>query len=729
MQHYHDIKGKLAKLLATEDLVVEHKQVDTAQFNVDTRVLTLPTWKISDNDVYDALVAHEVGHALYTPAREWFAEKKYQGVPMAFVNITEDVRIEKLMKRRYEGLGKTFHRGYSQLNQDDFFEIEGLDVDEFSFPDRINLHYKIGAFLCVNFTDEEQVIVDKIGQSETFEDALDIALELRDYCKEQEERNVEQVPAKVPTIPTGGGEEKMEDEGLDYDDQTVGQDTAPTSGEQEQGDYEEGDDEEGEDKVNGMEGGEHASEFDTLTVQNLESKLKKMVEKGDMESVYVQVPSIDLSKVTVSSDEIRQELGFYWQEEKKRRREYYKEHYQYCTPDYVNADPFAEVDQEFHDYKKSAAKEVNYLVKEFECKKSASAYARATTSKTGILDCTKLHTYKFNEDLFKKVTVVPDGKNHGLIFILDWSGSMSHIMLDTVKQLLNIVWFCKKVNIPFDVYAFSNEWFCGENAVEKCERKEDELFIGEDFGLLNFLSSSSKELDTDILNLYRLSSLWNRSYSSYYSAPRRLSLSGTPLNESVIALHKLIPDFKSRTGAEKVQCIVFTDGEAHQLRRNKTVNRRWEDEPYMGHAGIHANCFLRNRKTGRVTRFNHSWSDFTKVILDDLSSLFPEVNLIGFRVLQKRDASYFMRQHLNGFEEYKKMEKLQKDWRKNKCFALDNTGYAKYFGLSASALNEDTDFEVKEDAKKADIKRAFVKSLSAKKTNKKILNEFVDLIA
>ena len=213
MQHYHDIKGKLAKLLATEDLVVEHKQVDTAQFNVDTRVLTLPTWKISDNDVYDSLVAHEVGHALYTPAREWFAEKKYQGVPMAFVNITEDARIEKLMKRRYEGLGKTFHRGYSQLNQDDFFEIEGLDVDEFSFPDRINLHYKIGAFLCVNFTDEEQVIVDKIGQSETFEDALDVALELRDYCKEQEERNVEQAPAKVPSIPAACGEEKMEDEG------------------------------------------------------------------------------------------------------------------------------------------------------------------------------------------------------------------------------------------------------------------------------------------------------------------------------------------------------------------------------------------------------------------------------------------------------------------------------------------------------------------------------------
>ena len=36
-----EIKSQLAKLLATEDIVVEHKQCDTAQFNIQTRVLTL----------------------------------------------------------------------------------------------------------------------------------------------------------------------------------------------------------------------------------------------------------------------------------------------------------------------------------------------------------------------------------------------------------------------------------------------------------------------------------------------------------------------------------------------------------------------------------------------------------------------------------------------------------------------------------------------------------------
>ena len=62
-----EIKGNLARLLATENLVVEHKQTPTAYFNVDTRVLVLPKWDKASDVVYDMLVGHEVGHALFTP--------------------------------------------------------------------------------------------------------------------------------------------------------------------------------------------------------------------------------------------------------------------------------------------------------------------------------------------------------------------------------------------------------------------------------------------------------------------------------------------------------------------------------------------------------------------------------------------------------------------------------------------------------------------------------------
>ena len=71
-----EIKGNLARLLATENLVVEHKTTETAYFNVDTRVLVLPKWDKASDVVYDMLVGHEVGHALFTPNEDWREKAK-----------------------------------------------------------------------------------------------------------------------------------------------------------------------------------------------------------------------------------------------------------------------------------------------------------------------------------------------------------------------------------------------------------------------------------------------------------------------------------------------------------------------------------------------------------------------------------------------------------------------------------------------------------------------------
>ena len=121
----HEIKSQLAKLLATEDLVVEHRKVETACFNVHTRVLTLPMWEKASNKVYDMLVGHEVGHALYTPDENWIKEHK---IPPQFVNIVDDVRIEQLMNRRYAGISKTFYHGYKALYDQDFYDFECYDI-------------------------------------------------------------------------------------------------------------------------------------------------------------------------------------------------------------------------------------------------------------------------------------------------------------------------------------------------------------------------------------------------------------------------------------------------------------------------------------------------------------------------------------------------------------------------------------------------------------------------
>ncbi len=115
-------------------MIVEHRQTETACFNVETRVLTLPLWDKASSTVYDMLVGHEVGHALFTPNLDI-----PESIPMQFVNIVEDVRIEKLMKRRFPGLTKSFFKGYSEIHNDDFFALEGQDVNDMNLADRANL--------------------------------------------------------------------------------------------------------------------------------------------------------------------------------------------------------------------------------------------------------------------------------------------------------------------------------------------------------------------------------------------------------------------------------------------------------------------------------------------------------------------------------------------------------------------------------------------------------------
>ena len=90
--------------------------------------------------------------------------------------MTEDARIEKLMKRKYPGLSKDFFRGYEELDQDDFFSIKDEDLDLLPLVDRINLHFKIGAYSMMPFTSSETPLRDAVGAAETFEEAVAAAV-------------------------------------------------------------------------------------------------------------------------------------------------------------------------------------------------------------------------------------------------------------------------------------------------------------------------------------------------------------------------------------------------------------------------------------------------------------------------------------------------------------------------------------------------------------------------
>jgi hypothetical protein len=724
-----EVKGSLAKCLATENLIIEHKKVPTAMFDVDRRVLTLPNWDKASATVYDLLVGHEVGHALFTDNIDWTVD--YPEVPKDFVNVLEDVRVERLMKKKYPGLSRTFYNGYNELNADDFFSTKEENLDELTFIDRINLYYKIGAFHNIAFSDEENEFLTRAIKTETFDEVLKLAREIVEFVQYKRQ--------KVDNMPTQGGGEEMSGPGGEEVEGPQG--SSSENGENQDGQNQSNlqQDSQGQSQTEGesfgddmnksMEApngggfGQEASnthektnrdEMTSKTSRSFDEKSQDLVDKFAQETNYVELPKMNLETMVIPNDFIH-----------RKAKEYYE-----MKGTYV-AETFKVACQEYNTYKKSAEKEVSYLVKEFECKKSADQYARSSTARTGVLDTSKLHTYKFNEDLFKKISVVPDGKNHGLIFILDWSGSMSEFILDAYKQLLNLIWFCRKVNIPFEVYAFTLD---AHSYMELqphhppvYDRVPGVLAPENSFRLMNFFTSktNNRVLEEQLKNIW--CACW--SYQKRSGAvPPHLDLSGSPIGESLMALHSLIPDFQAKNKLQKVNVIFLTDGEGYQNSVTVARKGRYPDSPdYVGNTKHHRTA-IRDRKTGRVypSLDYDNFPRYAKVLLQTVKDRFPTVNVINFRITPGRDFAMCHRWYGTGVENY---EKAKGEFRKQGCVQFQDTGFDQFNVIAANSLAQDEEFSVPENATKAQIKTAFSKVLGKKKTNKKLLSNFITLVA
>lgn len=204
-------KGQLARLLATENLTIVHNpNAKTACFDPKNRMLELPVWKDITPDLYDLFVVHEVAHALYTREDEWepgiralaakyYPKKQQAAIPAIHrvVNVLEDPRVEKLIKRKYLGVARPMTNGYKQLWDRGFFQIEKMiemygSIGNVPFVDRINLYFKAGSQVIVPFSDEEKEIVDFIGKIETWQQLLEAAERVIDHIREQIQKQAQQ---------------------------------------------------------------------------------------------------------------------------------------------------------------------------------------------------------------------------------------------------------------------------------------------------------------------------------------------------------------------------------------------------------------------------------------------------------------------------------------------------------------------------------------------------------
>ena len=708
-----EVKGTLAKLLATENLTVEHRKVSTACFDVEKRLLILPIWKTASNTVYDLLVGHEVGHALYTP------NESFGDAPRSFVNVLEDARIERMMKVTYPGLRRSFFDGYRELWDQDFFGVKNEDPAELSFIDRINLYFKGNPNL--PFSDVELEWVERVANTKTFAEVKQLAKELYDYCAEQQEQK-ESEP--MPAMPSPDGTETPdEQEEVDpVTDEKESETESSDDGESEQQTESDSDSDDAQLDVPSYQGGGETDETECVTDEALAQALETLIDDNAKEWVYLTVPTPDIDNIIVSHKEVQTDLHQFFYEcahHDDADKEYWEKNIQYGVAHYES-------------FKKDTQKTVNYLCKQFEMKKSADEYRRAATAKTGVIDTNKLHTYKYNDDIFKKVTVIPEGKNHGLVMYLDWSGSMQSQLLDTLKQTYNLIWFCKKSGIPFRVYAFQSGYGYSDMDNSVTDQNVGELAIASDFRLFEFFSSrqNAKSLEKSMQLVYTqvfAMGGWRLSHYSPYT------LGGTPLAEAVYCTRSIVNSIKRVERVSKVNVICLTDGEANPM---SYVHQFPDDHYYRaGEYRYQYLChtrgkvfFLRDPKTGYTRRISNQPYVTTKEIVSFYREI-TDYNWVGIRLCAKGDLTKLVREFAHD-----EIDAIDKQWKKERFASIKNrAGFSEAFYMPDKNTGMGSqDLEVKqkkEVATKAELTRAFKKHMGSKMTNKTILNAFIEQIA
>jgi hypothetical protein len=700
-------KSLLAKLMATENLVVEQRPVQTASFDVKNRILTLPILdKNISSALYDLFTGHEVGHALYTPIEGMLKIRELK-INRDVVNVVEDSRIERKIKYKYPGLKNSFAKAYKELMDKDFFGVKGTDINKMNFLDRINLHCKGGAALRIQFNDEEVVLLNEVETTETYDEVIEVSKKIIDYMKKQIELE-EQKKAKAKA------EHSDEQDEEDYEEVEFDDDGEPLEQKEEQSAAGASDEEEDSDKE--TEKGQKASnqdgkdELDKKLDEQIRSHTDEAFKKNEQQLfdtsisniIYTNIPNLDYKQVN--------DFKVIW-------KRYKEENFSISTPEFLKI-------------RNESNKVVSYLVKEFELRKNADQLKRATVAKTGDLNMSKIYSYKFNEDIFKKVSVVPGGKSHGLVMFLDWSGSMCDHIGNTVKQLINLVLFCKKQNIPYEVYAFVEDTD-SRMSVARAAPKGNDLYT-KPYAAMNLLSSrmNSSEFTYACSALVHMSGLGSttRLYLPYW-----MHMQGTPLNEAIIHAMSIVPEFQKQNKLQIVNTIFLTDGEGH------TLNRYYDPMNMTGsHYGSYYNDYTTHIKCDRLVirdtvtkheeRIDLRERDSQTNALIRLLKARTKSNVVGFYVINGRD---FNRKVYQWFPKQFNHEEMKENFRKNQFTILENTGYDEYYILRSNSLDTDDDssFEVKENATFRGIASAFTKYNSGKHNSRVILNRFIGLIA
>lgn len=768
-----ETKSQLAKLLATENLTIVHDKISTARFDPINRILYCPIWNDMSGDLYDLLLGHEVGHARYTPAEGWHDAISGRGRNFkGFLNVVEDARIEKKIKRKYPGIRQSFIRGYQSLLDRDFFGIKTRDVNKLSFIDRLNIYTKSGGTLYINFTDEEVKMVNDVENCETWDDVLRVTEVVFGYSKDEQFETQQQF-----FLPDPNGEFEFDDNDsdpsdYDFDDTSPSDEDGDAEGSDKSGDSDEELDEESDEDGDGDgENGEGESgdqqganlnrvkdskpnvddNFEPVctTDEAFRNKEVELVDEKCRPFVYTKIPQVDLEKIVTPAKVVHQHLyDFYFKNE----------------PSDV-----AHYNTKVKEFKLKNDRYIGLLAKEFEMKKAARSYAKAKVSNTGDIDIGKLYKYKVEDNIFKKLMRVPKGKSHGLVLLLDCSGSMRNNMDASIEQILVLTMFCRKVNIPFVVYGFGDSQtarkfdFKDQAPQSGFAYEEGDLFLQPVF-LREYLNSkmSGAEFNACIRNMIALKTSYAIGRRNH---PLTETLGNTPLVQAMVALEPITKQFRKVNNLDLVNLVIVHDGDADTtdfVVKSREVPKTDPDRSPFEAKRFQArieNIYIKDRNSKLQIKLDFHYNeshynidDSLRVAIFDWFRAVTGAKIFGFfvtetgrklsesiankyydkkgRTIKQICTEDFQHTHWRYYRS-EFVQTLSKKLKSEKFLESFNPGYDAFFMMpGGSEMNiEDDELTVTGAVTANKLKNAFMKMNKKKQINRVMVNRFIDGIA
>jgi hypothetical protein len=696
--------------------------------------------------IKDLMVGHEVGHALWTLLSEWDEAISVDGedVNEQILNIVEDARIEKRIKRTYPGITKSFVSGYRELFEMGFFG--DCQPAEANILDRINLYFKMGpTFGIPFFNKQEEEIRDLVDSVETFQDAVEATKIIQMvYSNLLDELSDD---TSHGWVYDPDGESSNDGEKIEVPSSSGKGDDGHEVGQAEEDEKDESTLPDAKD----FNANEHYVEPGASETEETWGDRKHELLNDDKarQPGYFNLPIPKLDNLIVDYKTVLKEFpivcqNFYNDVGNEDGGRWSQRHCSWAT---VSAD--------FQKFKNDSNKIINYMVKEFERKKAAKESRRAAVAKTGVLDVNKLHSYQYNEDIFLKRTLMPDGKNHGLVMLIDWSGSMTYSIDATTKQVMNLVWFCQKVNIPFEVYAFSScygpmerkDFFnslldLDDDEVRKGFNKDAfKLRVGDghlgylhkEMRLINFFSHrmAGREINEMARALFSFSywdtAYWRTNNPMYHNAGR-YDLGSTPLVEALVGMQAIIPWFKKSNKLDIVNLITLTDGEE---KTSMTSVYNGENVPgskiggYMMEPHFQDpmtrktyNVYKDFRQDGLYLRDGQQECALLYTLLKDRYG----INNIGIymdghsnaKTIKRRTLEQFLGWYKNNSDKFRKVRIQQK---KDGFCTVQALGFDAYYLIPVARMDMggiDPMDSAHEGMKKGQLRTAFKKSLKQK---------------